>query len=342
MLALLPAGYSAASPPPVFVRDGRLVIVDAAAPRTVTPRDRATRDGEACPPVDAYWGALADGRLVVTFRPQTSPDSAADPEPHCSTHSPGSRAALVNPDGTLDAELGTGVLRAFPSPAGSTVALVSTDRNLSLWRDGSQTTITAPGRISNAGWSPDGRFLAVSAYPPDWSEGAVSSARTTAEFLRLQNADLHLFDTTRMAFVGQLTSDPGTEYGPFFSPDGRSIFYVWLHATEDRGGLMRLDLDRDGGTSATAPATPLTRAGNDAGETPLGRVGTYVWRRSGTQLAFEAGRPDGSGEIWAMSADGRGAVRIAAGRKPQATGDAGVVFLDEKGVPQTVVPEVRR
>jgi Tol biopolymer transport system component len=224
---------------------------------------------------------------------------------------------------------------------GATVALISAERELSIWRDGRQTTVTAPGRISNVGWSPDGRYLAVSAFPPDWTEGAVSSARTTAEFLRMQNANLHLFDATRMAFVGQLTSDPGTEYGPFFSPDGRSLYYVWLHATEDLGGLMRLDLDRDDGTSASSPARQVTRAGNDPGEIPLGRVGTYLWRRSGAQLVFESGLPDGSGEIWAMAADGRGAARIAAGRKPQAAGDAGVVFLNGKGVPETVVPEVR-
>ena len=283
---------------------------------------------------------LADGRLVVSLQAGAGALSGVDPDPHCSVDPPGQRLVLLRADGTVDADVSDNVLRAFPAPVGGAIAVISPERELSLWRGDGLTTVSAPGRVSHVAWSPDGRRIAVAVYPPDWSQGAVSAATTTADFLRLQDADIHLFDVEGMAFVSRLTSDPGTEYGPFFSPDGKQIYYVWLHATADEGGMMRLDLDRDAGTSASAPAVRLTQAGNDAGETPLPRVGTPLWRSSARQIVFEAGRPDGSGEVWTMTPDGAASTRLAAGRKPQAVGDASVIFLNAESQPEIILPEV--
>ena len=337
------------APEAYFARDGGLVGVRGGVVRRVVPPGQAATPGVVSPRVvslgvAACSGAVPDGRLVATLQPATAATAIAgaaqDPDPHCSTVTAGT-ARCLRPDGAVDARTRRGCAAGISFAGGRAVALISPQRDLSLWRDGVTTAIAAPGRVSHAAWSPDGRLLALCVYPPDWSEGAASAARTAAEFLRMQNADIHLFDTARMQFASRLTSDPGTEYGPFFSPDGRALFFTWLHPTEDRGGLMRLDLDRDGGTSASAPARQLTTAGNDAGETPVGRVGTYVWQSGGARLAFEAGRPDGSGEIWAVGADGAGAARLAAGRKPQPAGDSAVVFLNDKGVPETISTEAR-
>jgi hypothetical protein len=328
--------------PAVFVQDGRLLVYENTVTRSVDLKSAAPEDLALDHRASEYWGALDSDRLVVTLEANHARDMAAAEDHHCSDHSPGQPAWIVQRDGTLGSILCTNVLRAYPAPAGNRVALISPERDLSIWHDDNCTTVSAPGKISNAGWSPDGRHLVVSVFPPDWSEGAVSSASTTADFLRLQNADLYLMDVESGEFVAQLTDDPGTEYGAFYSGDGRSLFYHWLHISEDQGGLMRLDLDRDNGTSASMPAVQLTLAGNDPGETPLGRVTTYLWRNAGEQLVFEAGRPDGSGEIWAMNDEGTSSTRMAAGRKPQALDDRSVVFMGSNGTPQVVVPEVKR
>lgn len=342
LLALACSTHSSAAARPIaFVQDGQLITYENQTRSTVTLRHDKLALDQQDHYISNYWGSLDDGLLLVTLRGDEARDTVEEHDHHCSTHAAGESAWILSPDGTLGRLLCTNVLRACPAPSGNLVALVSPERDLSIWTGDTCTTVTAPGKVSNAGWSPDSRYLVVSMFPPDWSQGAVSEASTTAEFLRLQNADLHLFDVTKMEFVSQLTNDPGTEYGPFFSLDGRSLYYVWLHLTEDQGGLMRLDLDKDDGTSASAAAVQLTNAGNDPGETPLGRVTTYIWRDAGQRLVFESGLPDGSGEIWTMSAAGELSVRLAAGRKPQPLGDSDVVFMTTDGTIETVTPEVQ-
>lgn len=330
----------------VFVQDGQLVMVEenAVAGKTTRSGDDPVPAVRVAPEgrVAAYWGRLDDDRLLVTLESHAARSGTEEVDPHCSTESPGKPAVIMGPDGTLGASIYSDVLRAYPAPVGQRVAVISPERDLLLWQNDVCTTVSAPGKVSNAGWSPDGRHLVVSVYPPDWSEGAVSTASTTEDFLRLQNANLHLFDVEKGEFVTQLTDDPGTEYGAFFSPDGKSLYYHWLHLTEDKGGLMRMDLDLDDNTSASAPAVQLTKAGNDPGETPLGRVTTYVWTPGGRDLVFEAGRPDGSGEIWTVKPDGTSSEFRAAGRKPQLVGNQSVVFMGANGAPEIIQPEVIR
>src|SRR5690606_10286581 len=103
------------------------------------------------------------------------------------------------------------------------------------------------------------------------------------------------------------------------------------HITEDLGGLMRLDLDRDNGTSATAPAVRLTTAGDEPGEIPLGRVTTYLWDETAQQLVFESGLPDGSGEIWTMTHTGQAPRKLGNGRKPQHAGNKTILYLETGG-----------
>lgn len=335
------AGYAAAAPP-VFVQDGRLIIYEDSQVRDFDLKPVSIDNIEHESRVVEYWGALDSDRFIVTVEGNETRDIVAADDHHCSDHSPGYPAWIVKRDGSLGSILCTNVLRAYPAPAGNRVALISPERDLSIWHNDVCTTVSAPGKISNAGWAPDGRRLVVSVYPPDWSEGAVSYASSTAEFLRLQNADLYLFDAETMQFVRQLTDDPGTEYGAFFSPDGRILYYHWLHITEDKGGLMKMELDQENGTSASTPPVQLTQAGNDPGETPLGRVTTYLWRNNANQLVFEAGRPDGSGEIWSMADDGTSSTFIAPGRKPQPLDDRAVVFMGTNGTLEVVAPEVTR
>jgi hypothetical protein len=312
-----------------FVVEGRLVAFDGAAVRKVA-LSADLRTTIPLSKIERVWGSLPDGRVIVSL-PLETPNGSDDPsgrdEPLRGPF------LLVRPDGSVDAVLPENVLRAFPSPATGDIALITRERRLLLWSNGATKEVDTPGRVSTAAWSPDGRRLALTVYPSDWSQRRVNEARTTAEFLRLQNADIYLADGATGALLAQLTDSPDTEYGAFFGPDGVTLYYVWLHLTEDQGGLMRLTLDAEGGTTATAAPVKLTVAGNDPGETPLGRVGTYAWTPDRGRMIFEAGRPDGSGEIWTMAADGSSARMAAAGRFPQVTGGGRIAYQKPDGQP---------
>ncbi|MBX7247093.1 MAG: hypothetical protein K1X53_16465 [Candidatus Sumerlaeaceae bacterium] len=272
------------------------------------------------------WGNFPDGSVLVTLRPNKS---AAAADTDTCEHAPeGGAIALIKSDGTLADTVTTNALRAFPCAATGAIALISQDRDLTIWKSGATTRIAAPGRVSNLGWSPDGTKAVLAVYPPDWSVQAVNNARTTAEFLRLQSCNLYLLDATTLVVGEKLTDNDGTNYGPFFSPDGQTLYFTWLHPTENRGGLMRLPLGQPG-----AKPTQITEAGQGPGQAPVARVGTYVWQRGGTELIYETGVPDGSGEIWTIGSAGGPARKLSAGRHPQRLTDTAVAFSDNEGKP---------
>lgn len=295
------------------------------ASRSVSPERKAA----------AVWGALSDGRVVATLKPDagTSSEEGSDSSDH--SHGNAGPLALLSRDGTVDEILITSdVLRAFLSSGRDAIAAVTPERRLFLWNaspsaGGSLKEVQIDGRVSHASWSPDGRRVAATVYPPDFSPEAVARARNNDEFLRLQNSDIYLIDAATGLVLSRLTSDPGTDTTPFFSPDGSQLYYHWLHERENRSGLMRLTLDRDNGTSASVPAEQLTQGGAEAGQVPLGRVGTYLFADSGRTLLFEAGvsGEPGAGEIWAMSPDGTTPRPLLRGRKPQLLSDGSVAVL---------------
>jgi hypothetical protein len=312
-----------------FAQAGVLLAFDGSLSRTVSA---PIAEVPAAQPktISKYWGALADGALVISL------GEAKVDESHYGGPEGGTDLALLRADGTLESVIARDALRAYPAPVGRAIAVITADRHLAIYRDGRLHDVAVNGRVSNLAWSPDARRLVASMYPPDWSPDAVNNARTTEDFLRLQNSDLWLLDAEKPAPIRKLTNDPGTEYGAFFSTDGRDLYYIWLHVREDQGGLMKLTLDLDDATSASASPVQLTHAGNDAGEVPLGRVGTYLRADGGRQLVFEAGVPDGSGEIWAMSSDGSSAQHLASGRHPQSIGEGRFGYVDSVGKPQVL------
>lgn len=289
--------------------------------------------------ITSAWGTLADGRVAVNVG---GLKSAVGADPSGAIKPSGGQLVLVSPDGNTSDVIASDVLRTYPSPSGDALALVSTPRKLSIWRDGKLTAVQTSGCVSMAAWSPDARHLVLTMYPEDWSPQAVDNAKTTVDFLRLQQSRLVLVDAGNGAPIADLTTEPGTNYGAFFSADGNDLFYIWLHTTENRGGLMKLTLDRDNHTSASAPAVQLTSVPG----TPLGRVGTYVWTQGGTQLVFEAGMPDGSGVLWKMHADGTQPEQIGPGRRPQLITGGRVAYIQPNGVPAVLdaalKPEVAR
>lgn len=310
-----------------FATGGQLIGFDG----TTATRTRAVeKSRDAVPPeISGVWGALKNGRVLVRLDASTS----LTQEERGARRLAGGQMAIVKADGAVETIVHNDALRAVPGPTDDSVAIINTARELSIWRDGTVRPVPCEGKVSGVAWSPDSTRLVLTVYPADWSPDAVNNARTTEEFLRLQNSKLLLLDVSTLQVMATLVSDPGTNYNPFFSPEGHELYYIWLDAREDAGGLMCLTLDKDGGTSSSERARQLTRAGEEEGEVPLGRVGTYKWANSGRDLVFEAGVPDESGVIWTMSRSGTDAKSLAPGRAPQMLDTSTLAILAPNGEP---------
>ena len=132
-------------------------------------------------------------------------------------------------------------------------------------------------------------------------------------------------DWQDMTFT-RLTTDPGYEGEPTFSPDGRTIAYV-----SDRDGNFEIYLQQISG----GPAINLTQ--NPAADiqpafSPDGREIAFVSSRSGSDILHAApGLPHVGGDIWVMPALGGPARKIVEnGTSPSWTPD-GADILYEHG-----------
>src|SRR6185369_15059783 len=127
------------------------------------------------------------------------------------------------------------------------------------------------------------------------------------------------------AVVEPLTTDPGYEGEPTFSPDGQTIAYV-----SDRDGNFEIYLQQTSG----GPALNLTKdpgADIQPAFSPDGREIAFVSDRSGSADIFHAapGLPLAGGDIWVMPALGGPARRIVEnGYCPSWTPDGtGVLYV---------------
>lgn len=340
VLAFMLPAAAPAEPAAHFISFGSLVAYDGTQSRALARQAAGPASGRQLL-FHNLWGTLPDGRVLATV----CAPHAEDMELQSCTHAPwGGEVVLLRGDGTLDRKITDSALRVFPAPDGETVALISEDRDLSLYRNGTLTPVAAPGKVSNVGWSPDSQRLVIAVLPADWSVQAVNNALTTADFLRLKNSNLYVIDPATGRIVGQLTEGDATNYGPFFSPDGRELYYISLPVHDDsQGGLMRMTLDPAAGIRAAGPPQRLTSPGHRAGQVPLGRVGTYVWADDGETLFFEAGVMDGSGEIWVHHLPSGNARKLANGRWPQKLPSGRLAYLQTSGFPAalTIADAVR-
>jgi serine/threonine protein kinase/dipeptidyl aminopeptidase/acylaminoacyl peptidase len=142
-----------------------------------------------------------------------------------------------------------------------------------------------------------GKWLGLSA--------AILGAAAAGYFLRPRGAPVDLADPSNMT-ISTLTTDPGYEGEPTFSPDGKTIAYV-----ADRDGNFEIYLQQIAG----GPAINLTRdpsADIQPAFSPDGREIAFVSSRSGgSEIIHSApNQPHVGGGIWVMPALGGPARRI--------------------------------
>jgi Tol biopolymer transport system component len=132
-------------------------------------------------------------------------------------------------------------------------------------------------------WSADGSWIAFHA-DRDIVVGDVSSLT--------DNPDIFVVNVDGTGEI-QLTTHPGRDWLPVWSPDGSRI--AFLSDREGPGEIFVMNADGSGQTNVT----------NDTGAAD----GWPVWSPDGSQIAFQSYR-DGNAEVYLMNADGSGVTRL--------------------------------
>ncbi|HEX7172993.1 MAG TPA: hypothetical protein VF365_10345 [Candidatus Limnocylindria bacterium] len=163
------------------------------------------------------------------------------------------------------------------------------------------------GSVEGADWAPDGTRLATNT----WTDAS--------------DADIYLaFPDGREPI--KLTSQPGFETSPIWSPDGRRIAFTVDPDGTGHGGRIEV---------ITADGTGRSVLAEDA-HSP-------AWARDGGHFAFVRTFDDLSGrsdELWVMGSDGTGQRKLAdKGSRPRWSPDGALIYWLGDGVAWSIRPD---
>ncbi|MCC6546985.1 PD40 domain-containing protein [Candidatus Sumerlaeota bacterium] len=292
-----------------FVQDGTL-LKHSSEPGKRSPDARLV----ASKKISAFHGLADGGKPIVSLGSPKIEDGYVVTE--------GVEIAALNDDGSTERIIASNALRAYPSPSGDRIAILTVDPigDVLIGENGKTRTLPFANRVTLVSWSPDEESICVTAYPPDWAPYKTNNPEGTQDFLRLLNSDLFLINIAT-GESRQLTNAPGYDYSGVFSPDGKFIHFI--SSRSGRGAFYRLTLS-DGSVQQ------LTNLAPGSYDVPVGRSDTFVWAAGSDTLLYEAQQTETTSAIRAIKSDGSSARSFGVGRQPRLLG-SGAAFLAEDG-----------
>jgi len=150
-----------------------------------------------------------------------------------------------------------------------------------------------PFNVGSPVWSPDGTILMFT-----------GNEREDDELNAEQTGDIYAVDRAG-GDVRTLTTNPGSESGPAFAPDGRRILYTFSPERGALSQLMVVDINADG-TFADTPRNIL-------GAWDLGARGA-AFTADGNAIRFSTGK-GGNSHLFEIDADGDHVLQVTSGAR---------------------------
>ncbi|MGH7702452.1 MAG: protein kinase domain-containing protein, partial [Gemmatimonadales bacterium] len=272
---------------PRFVTGGFVVLNDPTGSVSVVPFDakRLEVTGAALPFTDKL-SASQDGDMNLGV-------SRVGDFAFQSSGGAGARLVLVDRGGNArDAGADTGYYsQPRISPDGKRVALArapeAAGNTADIWvfdlLQRTRTRVTFDSAVAGPVWSPDGRRLVFSRFPPGFGGN---------------NAQIFWVPTDGSGTPESLVVKPGTWVGTSFEPDGRGLAYTG-GTTQGKWGIWRLRLDG----SEPRPLLANSFSNRDASLSPDGRWFVYASNESGRYEIYVRPYP-GPGGRWQVSLEG--------------------------------------
>lgn len=286
-------------------------VAGASPPRA--PAWAAILDRHPDVSVDRVVGEREDALLVLTGTPHWLHGRPVAGQELAWLHSDGRRAAIEGAPEVLGADL---------SPQGH-LALVTLDGRLLVGEPGALEPVDLGDReITQARWNPQGRLLAVTAWPAGVRAGDAARARTLDEYREAVNSDIHLVSPDRRT-VRQLTTGSKQDYNPVWSPDGEHLLFISLRSGYASFFVAEVSSGRQ---------SQLTNQGAERGApaVPVALSGRCVWDPASGRIVYETRIGSGESQVWVLAPEG-GAWYLGPFRDLRAPGDGSALMKGAEG-----------
>ena len=277
------------------------------------PAWAAVLDRHADIPVDRVVGEREDALLVLTGTLRRLHGRPVSGLGLRWLHADGRRSDVEGAPELLGADL---------SPQGR-LAVVTLDGGLRVGEPGALEPVDLGDReIAQVRWDPEGRQLAVTAWPEGVRSGDAARARTLDDYREAVDSDILLVSPDR-GTVRQLTTGSKQDYNPVWSPDGRHLLFISLRT----GYASFFVADVSSGRQ-----TQLTNHGAERGAAavPVALSGRCVWDGTSGRVVYETREDSGEPQVWVLDPDGDSSL-VGAYRDLRAAGDGSALARGPQG-----------
>ena len=297
-----------------FAIEGKLVEVGE--------KTKETKALKLAADVGEYFGRMADGGRVVGLGAMTI-EKGYDIKK-------GYTLAIVSPQGGIEREIASDVIRAYPSAAADAIAFLDIKHDPWIFQNGKAERLPISHKVIQFAWLPDGSGFVYTGKPSDWSPVKINNPENTEEFMRLANSDLFLYKLADGATT-QLTDHPREDWNPAISPDGKTVLFQSSRISYSC--FWKVNIDGTGLAQVTFPKPGFKYEEN----VPIAYTDQLFWNGATNSIIYGTSTPESVQEILQMSPDGAGALLLGTGAKSQIYNKGeSVAFLADKNEIKTL------